>query len=116
MCLCFFNLNPAISGYQFNSIYFINTGFYSYNCNSKPGDESPSSKIILLVAKYKNLALNELLSNFSDQQLVYKRLDDLVKAGLIEKINNRYFAKPKGKLLIRLIEIYRAVLNWNQTG
>ncbi|OGG08689.1 hypothetical protein A2154_01720 [Candidatus Gottesmanbacteria bacterium RBG_16_43_7] len=80
------------------------------------GDESPSSKIILMVMKSGGLTKAAIMRAFSYTTLINKRLDDMVRSGWIRKSGKIYFALPKGKIINRVIDVYRKLINWKTVG
>ncbi|MDX1372901.1 MAG: hypothetical protein R3321_10545 [Nitrososphaeraceae archaeon] len=80
------------------------------------GDEGPSSRILLFVLNKKLVAKAEILKIFSDKEMIIKRLDDMVKAGWIEKRNNSYKMLKKGRLLSEGMILYRKVFGWRVVG
>lgn len=74
------------------------------------GDESPSSKILLIVRRLKEVSRRQILAYFSQHLLVDKRLDDLEKSGWITVKNNRCYLSRSGKRIARWIGFYRSIL------
>lgn len=80
------------------------------------GDESPAAKIIFLVKKNGRLSYEKIKREFSDEELVIKRLDDLVKSGLIIRQKDNYYSAKSGQRLARIINFYRRLLHWGKGG
>lgn len=80
------------------------------------GEESPSSVILLLIRKAKKLTGNKILSQFSDDKLIKKRLDYLITLGWIQKKDKMYSILPKGDNIAAKILIYRKLLGWKIFG
>lgn len=83
------------------------------------GDESPSSKILLLVKKNGRMSLEKIKDNFSDEKLILKRLKDMMKAGLIEEkggSQKKYRILPKGQKIVMFITFYRRLMACNLIG
>lgn len=84
--------------------------------SSPLGEESPSSVILLLIRKAKRLTGNQILSRFSDDRLIKKRLDYLTILGWIRKKDKMYSILPKGDMIAAKIFIYRKILGWEKFG
>ena len=80
------------------------------------GEESPSFKIIFLIRKHKRLSSSSICKQFSNADLIKKRLSFLVNARYIANENDVYIVLPKGKIMYLLIERYRKLLNWYEGG
>ncbi len=80
------------------------------------GDESPSSKIYLLLKKNGTMTKEELLSYFTDKEIVLKRIDNLIFVGWIEVKNNHLRVTKKGKFIASLIFFNRTLLNAHLIG
>lgn len=80
------------------------------------GDESPASRIVKLVSAKNKMTEKEILNEFSDKILVFKRLDDLVNSGHTEQKGRRYIITKRGFRLNRVINWYRSILRWDWGG
>ena len=80
------------------------------------GDESPSSKIFLLVRKKKTATFAQIINTFSNQELISKRIDDLVRSKLVEKSGNQIVISDRGKTFLKIMNLYRKLLVWEMIG
>lgn len=83
------------------------------------GDESPSSKILLLVKKSGKMSFEGIKDNFSDEKLILKRLKDMARANLIEEkgeSKKRYRILPKGQKIAMFVIFYRRLMSYNLVG
>jgi hypothetical protein len=79
------------------------------------GEDSPSSEIVLMARKYGSITAKMVRNELHEDILVKRRLDDMVRAKWIKYKNSRYYILYRGKLLSKLIGIYRDLLKI-QTG
>lgn len=93
------------------SISYVLTFIYP---NSK--QISPTYKIILLLQKKKSLSEKEILSCFSDKELIFGRLRFLVSHGFVKELEQNFVALPKGKKFDRIINFYRRLMSWDKGG
>lgn len=104
---------PLTAGVLFallSSLYVI---FYT---SPYLGDESPATKVIAILGVKKKMNSLQIMGEFSDSQLIIKRLNDLKRDGLVEMKNNRYCCTDKGMKLVDLIDMYRKLLRWDRGG
>lgn len=80
------------------------------------GEESPSIKIFFLVKRNKRMLRSTIMNNFTNDDIINKRLNFLVNSEHISQRKNVYYANLKGKKLLTLIEIYRKILRWHEGG
>jgi hypothetical protein len=95
---------------------FISLAFIVVSATPLLGDESPSSKILLMVNKKNGIAFSEIKKFFSTNDLILKRLDDLRKQSWIEKKNHMYYILPVGTMIAKIVSIYRKLLDCNLIG
>lgn len=79
-------------------------------------DQSPSAKLVWLVKINSKAELKEIKHYFSNSELIFKRLADLVRVRWIKKEGARYKIITRGKLIIKFIYFYRSLLGWKITG
>lgn len=97
-------------------LYLLLTlNYLVYYLSAMGGEESPSGKIYRAVGLRKKLTQKEILALFSEEELVDKRLESLVSAGLISKGKN-YVVTSSGNMIAFLIGIYRQLLGWKVGG
>jgi hypothetical protein len=80
------------------------------------GDESPSSKILLFVIRTGPASVRSIRKQLSDDDLVDKRLRDMVREGWITESKGSYRMLPKGRMIAAMISRYRRVLGWESGG
>lgn len=79
------------------------------------GDESPSSKIFLLLRR-GDLSDRQIVSNFSNQKLIEQRLEDMIDVGWLRKSGNIYVCTSYGRVISGMIRFYRKILSWDFYG
>lgn len=79
---------------------------------------SPSMMIIdaIISRRDRGVTEEELEALFLDEELILPRLDDLLAYGHIGLSEGRYFLKPKGVLIVRIIRAYRKLLGRSTGG
>lgn len=103
---------PIASSLIYALLSFI---YYIYFGNAYLGEDSPSSRIFYHLEKGPK-TYEQILSYFSDESLILKRLRNLVDAKLIEHKDGMYVVTQRGKLMMFIFERYRHVLSWNKGG
>ena len=106
-------------GFTFSAIAiygFLVADYLAFFASPYLDDPSPSSKLILLIQKLKKASYKDLQKYFSNEELIIKRINDLVKSNLISKKYDRYHILPKGKLLLFFIHAYQALIRWERVG
>ncbi len=73
------------------------------------GTELPSSVILSSFTRKKQQKMSDLTNLFTDQGLIYNRLDDLVKWKLVERRDRKLMLTVRGRLVWRIMEAYRWV-------
>lgn len=125
LCI-FFYLSVTFTSFSFwttpyplsaSLIYaFLAFLYYIYFGNAYLGEDSPSSRIFFHLEKGPK-TYEQILSYFSDESLVMQRITNLVDAGLVYRMPGQvYTISMKGKILMTVIEGYRALLSWNKGG
>lgn len=85
--------------------------------NPKSGEVSPSGHILQMLHRKKSgLTLYQIENEFSEDNLVGKRLQELISSGIIIKKKKKYQLLPKGWRLITIIRLYRRILGWLPSG
>lgn len=90
--------------------------FILFSVSALMGDESPTSKILLLVKQKRNMSYDEIRTKFQNEKLIKMRLNNLVSIGWIKKTRQSYFVLPKGIIIARIIQFYRKLLGWSDFG
>lgn len=80
------------------------------------GNISPSYKILLLIKNSRGLSKKAILKSFSDQELIGKRLNNLVLDGFLQRNKKLFKILPKGQKLVSVIDYYRSWLKWKSSG
>lgn len=80
--------------------------------------DSPSALIALLVSERgdQGMTYADLRNVLTDDTLVLARLRDLVAAGSVSRDGTRYRLEPRGVMIARVFEAYRAVLGRGMGG
>jgi len=89
--------------------------FYIYFGNAYLGEDSPSARIFFHLEKGPK-SYEEIISYFSDETLIIKRVRNLKDAGLVREEKGRYKATTRGKFMMSIFEIYRKLLSWDKGG
>lgn len=79
---------------------------------SPMGEESPTSKILLLMRKSQKMTETQISSYFSNEKLIKGRLKSLVDYGWIRQVDKMYSVLPKGDNIAGIILIYRKLIGW----
>lgn len=110
----FWNLPLPINA---SILYGLLSWFYIiYFASSYFGEISPSARIILLLQEKGTLPADIIKAQFTDHELVEKRLEDLINGQFIDKKNGRYVIASKAKLMVKIIDIYRWMLGGDSGG
>lgn len=81
------------------------------------GDESPSSTIVQRLSVAQPRRYQDIVSFFSDERLIIKRLQDMIASGWIRRVSGeRYQALPWGQHIVRWIIWYRSLLCVSESG
>ena len=80
------------------------------------GDESPSSKIYTFLRKQRTASYAELKRLFSEKELIYDRLHDLVFAGFIAYGGGKYKITSLGFWFTSMVGYYRWFIGWKSSG
>lgn len=104
---------PLSSSFVYALLAFL---YYIYFGNAYLGEDSPSSRIFYHLQTGPK-SYEQILSYFSDDSLVGKRVVNLLDAGLVSQSrDSRYTVTSKGIFLMTIIEVYRNLLHWNKGG
>jgi hypothetical protein len=81
-------------------------------------NNSPSMKIIkaLIRNPEKRITANDVKGEFTNQEFIIDRLNDLVAHGHAQCVGGKYSLLPRGKLIIRLFKFYRRLLGRSEGG
>ncbi len=93
-------------------LYILLTLTYLLFFLSPMGEESPTSKILLLMRKSQKMTETQITSYFSNYKLIRGRLKSLVDFGWIKQVDKMYSVLPKGDKIARIILIYRKLISW----
>lgn len=80
------------------------------------GDMGPSRQILAALKEKKAMTYQEIVNLFSDHVLIEKRIHNLQHDGLVTGDKSRLQATGRGLKLHRLLESYRALLQWKSSG
>ncbi len=95
-------------------IFLSLTAIYFYIALSL-GGETPASMILASYAKKNRQTKSQIINLFSDQGLLWKRLDDLKGAGFITEKKGLYRATGKGKTVMKIISLYQTIFHRSLT-
>jgi hypothetical protein len=90
--------------------------FLIYYLSTYGGETGPSIKLYYILKKYKKRTLDQLLSGFSEADLIHKRLLSLKEGKFIAENKKAYIILPKGKRLAYIIKKYRSFVRWESSG
>lgn len=90
--------------------------FIIFSISPLLGDESPTSKILLLIRKKKQMSYDQIKTKFSNEKLIKKRLDQMMNLGWIKHAGRGYKTKDKGRRIADVIHFYRKILGWSSFG
>ena len=80
------------------------------------GGETPSSMILHALSARKHMTQEEITGLFSEEVLVWKRIEDLKHSGLISMTNGTVRATDKGQRLVSYISIYERLFHRRHGG
>lgn len=80
------------------------------------GEESPTSLLLVMLLKKKRATETEIISAFSDSELILKRLEKLKEQGFIKLRNKNYSINRRGLRIAYLVNMYRKLLGWESFG
>jgi hypothetical protein len=80
------------------------------------GGETPSSMILNALKNNPHMTKEQILSIFSEKILIWKRIEDLSRAGLIKIRESNITATTKGKNITRYIKLYETLFNRMERG
>ena len=104
---------PATGTVLYSVLSILNIIFFT---SPYMGNISPSYKIMLTIKESHGLSKQAILKQFSDQELIGKRLDNLVLDGFLQKKEKLFKILPKGEKIISFIDFYRSCLKWRSSG
>lgn len=79
------------------------------------GDQS-SGRILFFIRDAKRARYQDIRQIFTNEELVKKRLNDLMKGKFVTVEHNRLKLLPKGRLIHSLFSRYRTLLRWDAGG
>lgn len=94
----------------FTAIYLI------YFTNAYYGESSPTGKIYEILKEKGKATFKQIVDEFSDEDLIGKRLDNLVTGGLIRKKGKIYYLTLKSQKVMKAFDVYRRLLGWDRGG
>jgi hypothetical protein len=75
------------------------------------GTEIPTSIILASFKREKRQTFSDLTALFTDNGLIFSRIDDLIQSKLVERSGSRLRLTPRGKLVWHVLEVYRRVFH-----
>lgn len=90
--------------------------YISITASPTLGDQSPSSKIVLSLLHKGSQNEKQILVLFTEEEVLGKRLKDLVDSGCVEKKKTKYFVTKRGMLLASVFINYRKLLGISEGG
>lgn len=99
---------PSILGV---TLYIALTAAYvAVSASPSLGDESPSSKIVLELIKKGALSQKQIVTLFNREDLISKRLRDLISSGWVQEDMGVLIVTPVGKRFTRIFLWLRNIL------
>ena len=80
------------------------------------GEESPTSKIFILLMKKHRISRKDILDHFNDKDLIDIRISRLEQTGWVERKGTHYFSSPAGAIIATFILFYRRLLGGEVFG
>src|SRR3989344_236926 len=80
------------------------------------GEESPTSKIFILLMRKHRISRKDILHHFNDKDLIDIRISRLEKTGWVERKGTHYFTSPAGAIIATFILFYRRLLGGEVFG
>lgn len=80
------------------------------------GGQTPASMILDAYAKKKSYTQKQLLSLFSEDMLLWKRLDDLLRAKFVKTNHIGYAVTSKGYAIFRFFHAYQHLIRTKNSG
>lgn len=80
------------------------------------GDESPSSKIVLSLLRNGPQTEKQLLKIFSDEEVIGKRLTDLISSRCLYEKRGMLIVALRGEIIARIFIAFRGILRLTQGG
>ncbi len=80
------------------------------------GGQTPASMILDAFEKKKSLTDKQIRSLFTEDSLLWKRMDDLIAAGLVSTKGSMYKTTFRGQLINRFFTWYRDLIHTTHYG
>lgn len=78
--------------------------------------QSPSAKIIRMVASHGPLSRREILTLLTNEELLGTRISRLISSGLLSNVGDRLHVRPSGVVIAGFFGLYRKLLRWDWGG
>mgnify|MGYP001578078733 FL=1 len=78
--------------------------------------ESPSAKILGMVASHGPLSRREILTRLTNEELLGTRITRLLRSGFLRRVGDRLHVRPGGAVIAEFFELYRKLLGWDRGG
>lgn len=80
------------------------------------GDESPTTKILIRLFRHGPQAEKQIFSLFTYEEVIGKRIHDLIQSKWIRKRGNRFIVTKRGKQIASFFLAYRRLLRLSEGG
>ncbi len=80
------------------------------------GNESPTTKILIGLRHNGSLTEKQILSLFTYDEVIGKRIDELIQSKWIGKYNDTFFVTKRGKHIASFFTLYRRLLGLSEGG
>ena len=98
-------------------LLYVLMSFWYFGETTVVRHPSPSMKIVAALSKNGGeISAEEIRKQFSNEELIVSRLNDLVAHGHIKYDGNSYTLLPSGDLVVRIFRRYRQLLGRNLGG
>jgi hypothetical protein len=99
------------------SLYTIScAAYFLYFMSYLAQAESPSAKVLAIVRSSSPVSEAQILSRFTNDELIGMRMKRLMHAEWIAKRGHSIIATRRGVLIAGIIHRYRDVLGWDEGG
>jgi len=104
---------PVSASVLYILLYFA---YIIYSVSPYLGQEGPTSRILMLFRKHQKLTEQQLIAAFTDKEIIFDRIDDLVRSKCVTKRGTYILLSPVGSIIARGILKYRTVLGIQRGG
>lgn len=80
------------------------------------GNESPTTKVLIGLRRKGPLSKKQILSLFTYDEVIGKRINDLIQSQWIERKGNRVIVTKRGAHIVSFFLVYRKLLRLSEGG